>query len=450
MKKDFLAKVSAVIEQQGLLNKSEHVLVALSGGADSVALLLVLQELGFDCVAAHCNFHLRGEESDRDEAFVKVLCRVRGVPCLVTHFDVPAYQQEHGVSMEMACRELRYEWFEKMRMEYRCQAIAVAHHSDDNVETFFLNLFRGTGIAGLTGMKPLHGHVARPLLGVSRSEIEEYLRENHQDYVTDSTNSENEALRNRLRNVVLPAVDQMFPDGRRQLLSTMEHLSDFEQLFGELIGQIASRNTEPVDSNSFVAPYGVIAGFRQKSLLLYEIARKYGMNRTQCEQAIAGHVYGRSGYFYSDTHYMRIYRGNIIIKSLSDAGHERYKVDFEHPVSLPVALEVHIQGNPPFDATMVNGSTKVALDARILQCGDVVLRRWEEGDSMIPFGMRGRKLLSDLFTDYKLDKEQKKNVWILEADGVIVWVLGIRAANAYKVKKGSTDYMMLSLKSVDQ
>ena len=449
MKTDFLAKVSAVIEQQGLLNKSEHVLVALSGGADSVALLLVLQELGFDCVAAHCNFHLRGEESNRDEAFVKVLCRVRGVPCVVKHFDVLAYQREHGVSMEMACRELRYDWFEKMRIEYRCQAIAVGHHSDDKVETFFLNLFRGTGIAGLTGMKPLNRHVARPLLGVSRSEIEEYLRENHQDYVTDSTNSENIALRNRLRNVVLPAVDEMFPDGRRQLLVTMEHLSEFEQLYGELIGQIILQNSEPADSGSFVAPYEAIASFRHKSLLLYEIARKYDMNRTQCEQAIEGYEDGRSGYFYSDTHYMRISRGKIYIKPLSDAENAQYLVDFEQPQNMPVSLEVFIHGNTPFDASLVNGTTRVAFDSKILQCGNVVLRRWEEGDSMVPFGMRGRKLLSDLFTDYKLDKEQRKKVWILEVDGEIVWVLGLRAANAYKVYPGSTDYILLSINQDD-
>ena len=446
MKKEFLAKVSARIEQNDLLNPSQPVLVALSGGADSVALLLALQELGLECVAAHCNFHLRGEESDRDEAFVRALCRERGVPCVVTHFDVPAYQREHGVSMEMACRELRYAWFEEMRASNNCQAIAVAHHSDDNVETFFLNLFRGTGMAGLTGMKPRNGHVVRPLLAVSRSDIEAFLAELGQNYVTDSTNSENVALRNRLRNVVLPAVDQMFPDGRQQVLVTMEHLNEYEHLYNELVDQIVAQNTEPANSNGFVAPFELIAGFSQKPLLLYEIARPYSMNRTQCEQAIAGQEEGRSGYFYSDTHYMRISRGTIVIKPLSDAGYERYEVDFEHPCSLPVALEVHIQGNSPFVASMVNGTDTVAFDSSMLQCKDVVLRRWEEGDSIIPFGMHGRKLLSDLFTDHKLDKEQKKNVWILEADGEIVWVLGLRAAYAYKVQPGSTGYVLLSVK----
>ena len=447
MKKEFLAKVSAKIEQGDLLNPSQPVLVALSGGADSVALLLALQELGFECVAAHCNFHLRGEESDRDEAFVRALCRERGVPCIVTDFDVPAYQREHGVSMEMACRELRYEWFEEMRVSNNCQAIAVAHHSDDNVETFFLNLFRGTGMAGLTGMKSRNGLVVRPLLEVSRSDIEAFLAELGQDYVTDSTNSENVALRNRLRNVVLPAVDQMFPEGRKQLLVTMEHLNEYEHLYGELINQIVTQNAEPADSDGFVLPYEVIAGFRQKSLLLYEIARPYGMNRTQCEQAIAGQEEGRSGYYYSDTHYMRICRGSIIIKPRVVADSEQYPLDFSDMSELPVNLLIQLITDSPFDPAQVNGTTSVAFDASILQSERVVLRHWQEGDSMVPFGMHGHKLLSDLFTDYKLDKEQKKNVWILEADGVIVWVLGIRAANAFKVQPGSTDYILLSVKA---
>ncbi|MBO4813708.1 MAG: tRNA lysidine(34) synthetase TilS [Muribaculaceae bacterium] len=447
MKKEFLAKVSAKIEQGDLLNPSQPVLVALSGGADSVALLLALQELGFECVAAHCNFHLRGEESDRDEAFVRALCRERGVPCVVTHFDVPAYQREHGVSMEMACRELRYEWFEEMRVSNNCQAIAVAHHSDDNVETFFLNLFRGTGMAGLTGMKPRNGLVVRPLLEVSRSDIEAFLAELGQDYVTDSTNSENVALRNRLRNVVLPAVDQMFPEGRKQLLVTMEHLNEYEHLYCELINQIVTQNAESADSNGFVLPYEVIAGFQQKSLLLYEIARPYGMNRTQCEQAIAGQEEGRSGYYYSGTHYMHISRGSIIIRPLVVADSEQYPLDFSDMSELPVILQMRLITDAPFDPAQVNGTTSVAFDASILQSERVVLRHWQEGDSMVPFGMHGHKLLSDLFTDNKLDKEQKKNVWILEADGVIVWVLGIRAANAFKVQPGSTDYILLSVKA---
>ena len=446
MKTDFQSIVSDVIFRDGLLDHDKGpVLVALSGGADSVALLLVLKQLGFDCVAAHCNFHLRGEESDRDEAFVRSLCKGLDVPCVLTHFDVAAYQREHGVSMEMACRDLRYAWFEQVRNDHHCQAIAVAHHSDDNLETFFLNLFRGTGIAGLTGMKTRNGHVVRPLLEVSRSDIEAFLAELGQTYVTDSTNAENVVLRNRVRNVVLPAIDEMFPSGRRQVLLTMKHLSENQQLCAELVQNLSDNNIEKDAEKRFAMPYRLLTKFSQKSLILYEMAKSYGLNRAQCQQAIENYeCRGKSGYFYSDSHYMMINRGKIVIKPILTTPSKTYKVDFNQLDELPVKLVMTEVVMQPFVSSLVNGKTRVAFDARIMECEKVVLRRWREGDSMVPFGMRGRKLLSDLFTDFKLDREQKKNVWILEADGEIVWVLGLRAASAYRVKNTSQSYIILT------
>ena len=164
----FIEKVAKFIESHHILSPNEAYLVAVSGGADSVVLLRVMLALGFSCKVAHCNFHLRGEESLRDERFVTALCRDLGVECIVTHFDVPAYERKHGVSTEMACRELRYAWFRELMREHSLDAVVVAHHSDDNVETLFLNLMRGSGIAGLTAMRPVSGDVRRPLLGVSR------------------------------------------------------------------------------------------------------------------------------------------------------------------------------------------------------------------------------------------------------------------------------------------
>lgn len=446
MKTDFQSIVSDVISRDGLLSHDKGpVLVALSGGADSVALLLVLRQLGFECVAAHCNFHLRGEESDRDEAFVRSLCRGYIVPCVVKHFNVAAYQRKHGVSMEMACRELRYAWFEQLRVDRQCQAIAVAHHSDDNLETFFLNLFRGTGIAGLTGMKTRNGHVVRPLLEVTRHDVEAFLSELGQDYVIDSTNAENVVLRNRLRNVVLPAIDQMFPSGRRQVLLTMKNLGESKQLCADLVKNFADNNFENNPEKRFTMPFRFLAKFSQKPLILYEMAKPYGFNRAQCHQAVENYESRRkSGYFYSNSHYMMIRRDKIVIKPIPTAPGKTYKVDFNRIDELPVKLEMTEMSMQPFVPSLVNGKTRVAFDARIMECEKVVLRRWREGDSMVPFGMRGRKLLSDLFTDFKLDREQKKNVWILEADGEIVWVLGLRAANAFRVKNTSQSYILLT------
>ena len=185
----------------------QPILVALSGGADSVALLRALHEAGCHSHAAHCNFHLRGDESMRDEQFVRDLCARLEIPLTVKDFDVAAWQQAHGGSVEMACRELRYAWFEQERERLQCSVIAVAHHADDQIETFFLNLLRGTGIKGLTGMSRLSGHIWRPLLVVSRQDILDYLFEIGQGYVTDSTNAQNDYRRNRLRNIVLPIVE---------------------------------------------------------------------------------------------------------------------------------------------------------------------------------------------------------------------------------------------------
>ena len=189
----FEEKVAVYISENRLFDIGSRVLVTVSGGADSVALLCLLNGLGYDCVAAHCNFHLRGEESMRDERFVRALCGKLGVECVVRDFDVPAYMAEHKVSMEMACRELRYGWFEEVRESSGCAVIAVAHHSDDSVETFFLNMLRGCGIAGLAGIKPVNGRIVRPFLCVSRADIEEYLQEIRQDYIVDSTNLESGA-----------------------------------------------------------------------------------------------------------------------------------------------------------------------------------------------------------------------------------------------------------------
>ena len=222
---EFAKRISAFISAHGLFTPDDRVLVTLSGGADSVALLHVLLELGYDCVAAHCNFHLRGEESMRDERFVRALCDKLGVQATFVDFDVDSYVSERKVSVEMACRELRYRWFEQMRRQFGCRVIAVAHHADDSAETFFLNLMRGTGLAGLAGIKPRNGVIVRPMLCVGRQDVEAYLAQLQQDYVTDSTNLESEYRRNKIRNIVLPALRKCFPGSDAALSATMANLS---------------------------------------------------------------------------------------------------------------------------------------------------------------------------------------------------------------------------------
>ncbi len=442
MEEQFINKVKIFIEKGSLIDASMPVLVALSGGADSVALLRVLLELGYDCRAAHCNFHLRGEESNRDECFVTELCRQLNVAFDVKHFDVPAYIRAHGVSMEMACRELRYEWFEELRQVHGCSCIAVAHHNDDNIETFFLNALRGTGITGLTGMKPRNGVVVRPLLCVSCAEILEWLGETGQDYVTDSTNLENDAKRNRLRNIVLPALYKEFDGAKQALLTTIENMRQCNGLYHESIG-VMRNIVSDCEGDSIVIDLEILNSFDNRGMLLYEILKPLGFNYEQCNDMLNSAV-GR--HFFSSSHKATINRDTIDVFLFQSRDENVYLVNLESDkIFEPIALEINHVTDEMFSPDMVDGKCSVAFSNDILQCSEVVLRHWREGDRFKPFGMNGSKLISDLFTDLKLSEKEKNETWLLEADGEIVWVLGYRSSQSFKVPSDSTHYLLFQM-----
>lgn len=418
------------------------VLVALSGGADSVALLRVLLQLGYDCRAAHCNFHLRGEESNRDEHFVTTLCQELEVTLEVKHFDVPSYMQQHGISLEMACRELRYEWFYQVMDEQGCGCIAVAHHSDDNIETFFLNALRGTGIAGLAGMKPRNGEVVRPLLCVSRADILSWLSQLGQDFVTDSTNLENEALRNRLRNIVLPALYEVFDGASQSLLKTIENTRQCNELYRESVG-VMRNIVADANGDSLTIDMEILNSFDNRVMLLFEIVKQFGFNYEQCADMLTSAV-GR--HFTSTTHKATIGRNTIDLSSLVELDNSLSVINLEeHSVEEPVHLSITHVHDVEFSPSMVDGKTCVAFSNEILDCSQVLLRHWREGDRFKPFGMRGSKLISDLFTDLKLSEKEKNAVWLMEADGKIVWVLGYRASQVYVIPKKSRNYILVKI-----
>lgn len=440
MEGHFVDKVNAFIESNSLFDDSQPVLVALSGGADSVALLRVLIELGYNCRAAHCNFHLRGDESNRDENFVAELCKKQEVQLSIKHFDVPAYMKQHGVSLEMACRELRYEWFDELRQELGCQCIAVAHHCDDNIETFFLNALRGSGIAGLSGMKPRNGNVVRPLLCVSRDEILSWLHTLQQDFVTDSTNFENDAKRNRLRNIILPAIYKEFQGAKNSLLTTIENTRQCNALYRESVDVMRNIVSDRED-DSLIIDIEILNSFDNKAMLLYEILKPRGFNYLQCADMLKSAV-GR--HFTSTSHNASINRTTIDVYPLRQNEDKVYIVNLENnTIEAPVMLEIKHEQNTPFLPSMVNGKNTIAFNSDILQCSEVVIRHWREGDRFKPFGMNGSKLISDLFTDLKFSEKEKNEIWLLEADGEILWVIGYRAAQKFIVPNDSTDYLII-------
>lgn len=435
---DLLRTIRRENEAQLMIAQNTPVLVALSGGADSVALLRALLELGCSCRAAHCNFHLRSEESMRDERFVRDLCQRLDVPLAVKDFDVAAYQRKKHASLEMACRELRYAWFRQEQEAQQCCCIAVGHHAEDQVETFFLNLLRISGVRGLSGMERLNNGIWRPLLSIRRTDIMEYLKNIGQDYVTDSTNAQSAYRRNRLRNVILPFIENQSPQFKERVLSTMDNLNRDHRLLQDFIMRELPDDSH-IDSR-------VLLAHQEAPTLLYHRIRHMGFNYDQCDQAVTAIRQGKSGlHFFAPQHEMTINRRFIDIKpTADDLTNDRDKA---FDVSLSDDLSMYditaSTDNEPFSPQTCNGSTVVAFSTEVLNCRHIVLRHWKRGDRIKPFGMKGSKLVSDVFADLKLDSAAKQDAWILEADGDILWVLGYRAAAHYPVTPGSRNYILL-------
>ena len=432
---DFLNSIFTAQECQTI--KRQRILVALSGGSDSVALLRALLAAGCNCHAAHCNFHLRGEESMRDERFVRDLCQRLDVPLSVKDFDVATWRQEHGGSVEMACRVLRYAWFKQEAERHDCSRIAVAHHADDQVETFFLNLLRGTGLRGLAGMQRENGNIWRPMLNVTRAQVLDYLESIGQDYVTDSTNKQNDFRRNHVRNVIIPFIEQQFPEAKSRIHQTMHNLADdLDLLEWQVHHQIGDSLTIDIED---------IINHPHASTLLYHAVRHLGFNRDQCRQAIVALRGEHSGkQFYARGFVMHINRHSIDIEQVTEREDIEIPIDLHTNVLSPVNIQISLN-NPPFSPLMCDGKRKVAFNTSLLQCQRIVLRHWRRGDRIKPFGLKGSKLVSDVFTDLKLDHNAKRDIWLMEADGEILWILGCRAAAHYPVNNESQDYLLLCL-----
>ena len=405
------SEIERYIKKHNLLNFSDLYIVALSGGADSVALLLLLKNAGFNVHAAHCNFHLRGAESDRDEAFCVEFCQKLGVELHRAHFDTREYAELHKVSIEMAARELRYKWFEQLREDIGAAGICVAHHRDDSVETVLLNLVRGTGLRGLCGIQPRNGSILRPLLCVSRAEIEAFLAEKGQRYITDSTNLEADVLRNKVRLQVLPLLQTLNPAVAENVQRTAENLMEAQAMLDGVVNKYADCKT--LDLNE-LSQYG------SSEYIIFEWLKNYGFNGTQVRQVL-------------DADTGRIVSSSLGYDVLKDRG--RLMVEPALKPFSPLCI--------PEEGTYVLGETTrfslrkkpvyVSKEAHIatLDAAKVhfplTIRRVEEGDWMQPYGMTGRKLLSDLMTDLKMTAfEKRRQLVVVDAQDVVLWAVGLR------------------------
>ena len=421
-------KVVKYIAEKHLMSPHDKVLVALSGGADSVALLCLLQSLGYPCEAAHCNFHLRGEESDRDEAFVRHMCEERGIPLHVVHFNTTEEAARKHISLEMAARELRYTWFEKVRQECGSACIAVAHHRDDSAETFLLNLLRGTGINGLQGIRPRNGFIVRPLLCLNRQEIIDYLTDIGQPYVTDSTNLEDEYLRNKIRLHLLPLMQQITPAAKENILKTATHLADAALLYRQAVDEGRTRVLKEDGKSLDIA---ALLKEPAPATLLFEILHPLGFNESQTEDILHA-LPGQSG---------KCFRAGQW-RVLKDR--ERLLIEPD-TIPVPPVLDIQTYTYTP-DFIIPRDRQTACFDADKLS-QPLSLRLWKQGDTFVPFGMKGTKKISDYLTDHKYSLLQKERQWVLCCGNDIAWLVGERSDNRFRVDDNTQKITVIKINS---
>lgn len=425
-----LSTVQAYIAQHQLLRPAAPVIVGLSGGADSVALLHILTRLGYPCVAAHCNFHLRNDESDADADFAQQTAEALGLLFRRIDFDTADYARQHGVSTEMAARTLRYEWFETLRRELGAEAIAVAHHRDDNVETVLLNLIRGTGLSGLCGMRPRNGHIVRPLLSVDRHQIVRWLADRHLPFRTDSSNASDVYRRNFVRLRLLPLMEQLNPSVRDAILRMAGHLTDVEAIYRNAID---SHRAHLIDADGRIS-IDALLRTPAPHAMLFELLTPYGFTPSQCADIARAlsRESGRSFVAPGGRWHLLKDRLHLILYPADEVSADAFTLTLGSELTAPIRLS--LEERIVDDTFTISCSPHVAtFDADRIAL-PLTLRRWRAGDSFVPFGMTGRKKLSDYFSDHKFSLLHKAAAWILcDASGRILWIVGHRTDNRFRI-----------------
>ncbi len=422
---EFVAKIASFASAHSLLPRpGGPVSVGLSGGVDSVALLLVLLELGMDVRACHCNFHLRGDESDRDERFCRDLCDRLGVKLTVRHFDVKARMEATGESVEMACRELRYGWWRNEGIE----TLAVAHHADDNAETLLLNLMRGAGIRGLKGMLPRNGHIIRPLLCAGRDEIEAYLASRGESHIVDSTNAATDFKRNRIRHLLLPEMERLFPGATAGIKRSLEALRGNLTIYDEAVDALRQRAVAPDGSIDLAT----VASCADPASALLELTSETGLNIARCREIM------RPGGVPSGSRFgsMTVDHGRLYPSAEASTGRE-VRLD-RAPFTLTRITRSEFDSSPRSRDTIYLDAAGIDL-ARPL-----TLRPWREGDRLAPYGMKGTRLVSDIFNDAKIGSPRRGNYPLLvDAEGRVLWICGLRASRHHAVTPRTEDILMI-------
>ncbi len=418
----------AHIRQQHLFLTGQQVLLAVSGGIDSVVLTHLMHSAGYSFAIAHCNFHLRPSDCDRDEAFVRQLASTYAVPIHVAQFDTRTHAAQHHQSIEQAARELRYDYFEQLRQTHGYAAILTAHHRDDSTETFFLNLLRGTGLAGLHGILPIQGHIVRPLLPFGRSDIEAYAVQHHLTHVEDSTNASLDYLRNQVRHQLMPLMRQLQPAADHTIHQTILHLQSTEQLYQTLLEPLKQQLSHPQPDGTtridlcgtFTVPPSDEPSSLLRQQLYFELLKPYGFNAATIANILTATQPGKT--YHTTTHTAYLDRQQLIVCPIAATS----------ATTMP-AITIQTISPQGFDPRQLP-SHRAAFDADSVSL-PLRLRHWQTGDRFQPLGMaHGSQLISDYFSDHKYSQLDKMaQLLLVDATDSILWIVGHRTSPPHRI-----------------
>lgn len=419
------------IDSNKLCNNTDRILLGISGGIDSICMFHLFRQLEFPIGIAHCNFQLRGDESEQDEIFVSNLANEYDIPFFATRFETKEIAENEGISIQMAARDLRYDWFEEIRNKYDYNYIAIAHNKDDVIETFLINLTRGSGIKGFTGIKSKSGKIIRPLLFASRNVIVEYLNKNNFEYREDSSNNTIKYSRNLIRHEIIPLFEKINPNFRETIIENISRLKDTETIYIDNI-QKTRESIVREENQKILLNLEKLKQLHPLSNFLYEILKPFGFSGSQVTDIIES-LDGISGkQFLSSTYRLIKDRTDLIIEEISSINEKYYYIDIDtERLESPVKLYFSkFELNKDFE--IIKDSQIGLFDLDKIEF-PIVLRKWKKGDYFMPLGMKNLKKVSDFFIDSKLSLSDKENAWILESENKIIWILGYRIDERFKV-----------------
>lgn len=433
-----ISRLIKYVKDQHLVNPSDCTLIALSGGIDSVVLCSLFQQAGFSFGIAHCNFKLRGNESDQNEKFVEGIADQYQVPFHLKSFDTEKYANDNKLSTQMAARDLRYEWFEEIRLKHNYTSVATAHHKDDQVETLFINLFRGTGLPGLHGILPRQKNLIRPLLFADRKQIIEYKDEYKLAFQEDSSNASDKYLRNKIRHHLAPALEKIDPEYLNTFEANMIRFQNAEDIYLQKVENIRDEILSE-SKNEVRISIDRLKKLNPISTYLYELLKPYNFS-FQTSEDIIGSLNNEPGkLFYSRTHKLLKDRDYLIIRAqMKETTAEQFLIPKDcDEINSPINLKIKkIKLDNSFKIS--DNPSIASLDKRNIVF-PLKLRKWKQGDYFIPLGTKNRKKLSDYFIDRKFSIFEKEDCWLLCAGEEIIWIVGYQISNRYKVSPETSD-----------